>query len=111
MSRPLICVVCMILLASSATYLSATTCSDSSKQADVSATAEVVCEGEETCLTICVSPVDKGTSGTDALKSSLLAGKTVGKAMVRTAVVLASSMARAARHAAFALVETAYSLV
>jgi hypothetical protein len=31
--------------------------------------------------------------------------------MVTTAVVVASSMARAARHAALALVESAYSLV
>ena len=68
-------------------------------------------DGETATLSITASDVPHGDSAWSAVKTTLRAGKTVGKAMVTTAVVVATSMARAARHAASALVTTAYSLV
>jgi hypothetical protein len=111
MSRSLTCVVCVAILAGFLTYLSATACDNSAERSDTSAVADVSCEGKALQLAKCDATADEGASGMDRLKSSILAGRAVGKAMVRTAVVLASSMACAARHAASALAVKAYSIV
>ena len=113
MRRPLTRIVCAILLIASITYLPATACKDSAKKSEAKTVAvcEVTSDGTSATLSISASEVTQDASALDAVKSTLRAGKTVGKAMVTTAVVVASSMARAARHAAAALLTTAYSLV
>ncbi len=113
MLLPLTCILCAILLAAAVTHLPATACKDSSKKSEVAADAQAVVtvKAEVASLSICESKDAELSSGLDAVKSTLRAGRTVGKAMVTTAVVLASSMARAARHAAAALLTTAHSLV
>ena len=113
MLRPLLCVICAILLITSITYLPATACKDSAKKTESTTVtvSEVETDGESVTLTISASEAEEGDSTVDAVKSKLRAGKAVGKAVVTTAVVVATSMARAARHAAAALLTTAYSLV
>lgn len=112
MKVPLICLICATLVATSISYLSASTCADSKKAPQVVTvtTCEVTGGSEVTLVAICEVQDRAPSSGLDAVKSSLRAGITVGKALVRTAVVVSASMARAARHAAAALVETAYEL-
>ena len=113
MRRPLTCTVLAILLAASITYLPAIACKDSTEKPETTCIAicEVESDGESTTVTISASQAVENDSALETVRSTLRAGKTVGKAMVTTAVGVVSSMARAARHAAAALVTTAYSLV
>ena len=113
MRRPLIWIVSAILLIAFVTYLPATACKDSAKKSKSESVAvcEVTTDGSTATLSISTSRSASDDSAVDAVKSTLRAGRAVGKAMVTTAVVVASSMARAARHAAMALLTTAYSLV
>jgi len=111
MLRPLKYVVCAILLIAFVNYLPATACKNSS-QIKASTTVDMNDSNDAVVtVSICDSADLEECSTIDTVKSTLRAGKAVGKAMVTTAVVVASSMARAARHAALALVESAYSLV
>jgi hypothetical protein len=112
MKVPLICLICALLIVTSINYLPASTCADSNKTALVVSvtTCEVAGGSEVTLVAICEVQDREPSSGLDAVKSSLRAGVTVGKALVRTAVVVSASMGRAALHAAAALVETAYKL-
>ena len=111
MLRPLKYIVFAILLIAFVNYLPATACKKSS-QITASATVDVNDSKDAVVIvSICDSADLEECSAIDTVKSTWRAGKAVGKALVTTAVVVASSMARAARHTALALMESAYSLV
>jgi hypothetical protein len=113
MRRPLICIVCVLVLVAPPTYLTALACEDDPKvtQCKTVTVSEASTDGDSAAPCTAAPEATEGDSTVDAVKSTLRAGKAVGKAVVTTAVVVATSMARAARHAAVALVTTAYSLV
>jgi len=119
MKRPLIYFICLILLANFVTYLPATACTETKKKADTAeivavTSCEVAGDGEVTIVATCETMDAQSAehrSRWATAKTTVKASVAVTKAIARTATVVASSMARAARHAAMALLESAYELV
>ena len=109
--RPLtVIALCAILTATITTYLPATACKDNPSSA-AHDDADGRCTTAVVTVSICDAPDTEDRSAVDTVKSALRAGKAVGRAVATTAKVVATSMARAAKHAAVALAESAYSLV
>jgi len=112
MKRPLSYALIAILLVSTISYSPAIACKSGQENAGTAVTpssqpATGTCEAE---VTVSVSFEPEPEDRMAAMKSSLRAGVAVGKAVGHAALVVANSMIRAARHAAVALVRTAYEL-
>ncbi|MGD8414273.1 MAG: hypothetical protein PVF33_08570 [Candidatus Latescibacterota bacterium] len=112
MIRPLtVIAISIIMIATFSTNLTAIACKDSADAPGGQSEVSGGCSDDAVTVSVCISTDLEDRSAIDTVKSTLRASKAVCRAMTTTATVVASSMARAAKLAAVALVETAYSLV
>jgi hypothetical protein len=112
MKRSLIYIVIVLLLTTPLIYFPTIAWSGGEKcSAEVTVTVcETTNDGEVTTVAIYEIPASKNCSQWAMAKSSLRAGVAVGKAIFKTATVVANSVGRAARHATVALIESAIAL-
>jgi hypothetical protein len=113
MTRPLKCLTCLILitawLATNATLLTTICYSRTKSQANAIEVTlnRSTCEASATMIAICEQSAPDSSQRMSAVKSTLRAGVAVSKAVGRKALVVATSVARAARHAATAILQSA----
>ena len=112
MKRPLSCATAAILLITIVSYSPTIACKDGEKtETEVTVTVhELPLDGDVAAVAICEISGTERPSHTATLKSSLRAGVAVGKAIGKTALVVATSVGRAARHATVALVQSVTAL-
>jgi hypothetical protein len=109
MKHRLSCTIIVLLLATTLTY-SSTLAYNNGQKCDTEVTvtiSEVTVDGEAASVAICEISDTECRSRLATLKSSLRAGVAVGKAIGKTALIVAQSVGRAARHATVALFESA----
>lgn len=112
MTRPLVLVLCVVLMASPASYSIAMNYMDGGAAAVSDSVLDKSDQGKvlRTLLTLSCKTTSKVCETIAAIESKIVAGIEAGKSFLRAAAIVTTTMVRVARHAATAVAETAVSL-